>query len=104
MDHSQCAHPRTSSARAKCRRGQIGFSAPLYSLGPPPRVSKGKAVKDEDDNYGQVPRERWMECDNCGVERIDRRGTDPLTGVLRFVGPKCAYTLKQADDVVPLDW
>jgi hypothetical protein len=45
-----------------------------------------------------------MECDNCGVERVDRRGTDVLTGVLRYVGPKCAYTVKRSPDLTPLDW
>ena len=55
---------------------------------------------DAPDTYGQVPRERWQECDNCGVERVAFRGTDPLTRVLRYVGPKCFYTIKRADDIV----
>lgn len=58
---------------------------------------------DKDDNYGQVPRERWMECDNCGVERIAYKGTDLLTNVLRYVGPKCLYTIQRSPDLTPLD-
>lgn len=62
-----------------------------------------KESSEKDDNYGQVPREKWMECDNCGVERISYRGTDPLTNVLRYVGSKCLYTIQRAPDLTPLD-
>lgn len=51
----------------------------------------------------RTPRDKDKECDNCGVERISLRGTDPLTGVLRYVGNRCSYILKQATDVKPLD-
>lgn len=61
-----------------------------------------KVVDDTPDTYGQVPRERWQECDGCGVERVHFRGTDPLTGVLRYVGFKCFYTIKRSDDIVEI--
>lgn len=101
IDHSKCDHPRTSKERAKCRRAQQDGDAPpaRKKMGATPREVGGK-----EDNYGQVPRERWMECDQCGVERITHRGTDPVTGVLRYVGPKCLWTIKRAPDISPLDF
>jgi hypothetical protein len=98
IDHTNCDHPRTSGARAKCRRAAAGGDAPKTKV-------MGKKTRDpkDDDNYGQVPRDRHLECDNCGVERIAYRGTDPLTGILRFVGNRCLYTIARSDDLIPLD-
>lgn len=100
IDHSKCDHPRTSGARAKCRRGDDPSAPKTKKMGRAPRES---GSGDKDDSYGQTPRERWMECDNCGVERITYKGTDALTNVLRYVGPKCLYTIKRAPDLTPLD-
>lgn len=101
IDHTNCDHPSTSGARAKCRRAQKDGTDPK-----PTRKVMGKKEKqerDQDDRYGQVPRDRHLECDNCGVERIAYRGTDPLTNVLRYVGEKCYYTIKRSPDLTPLD-
>lgn len=101
IDHTKCDHPRTSGARAKCRRGQDGSTPKTKKMGKAPRES---GAGDRDDNYGQTPRERWMECDNCGVERIAYRGTDPLTNVVRYVGPKCKYTIQHSPDLEVLPY
>lgn len=95
INHSNCDHPSTSSARARCRRQANGGTT--------------KATPKELDFTGsggakaQTPGRRDLECDNCGVERIAYRGTDPLTGVLRFVGERCYYTVKRSPDTIPLD-
>jgi hypothetical protein len=112
INHSNCDHPRTSSARAKCRRSggnyseKVGFAPPLYSLGPPPgpgrRVIGKKEREERDDNYGQTPRDKEKECMVCGVERIEFKGTDPLTGLTLYVGERCTYMVKRADDFVAL--
>lgn len=102
INHSNCDHPSTSSARAKCRRqlaaGGEG-KAPRKKMGATPREPGGK-----DDNYGQTPREKWMECDKCGVERIAYKGTDPVSKVLIYVGEKCYWYIKDAPDRSPLDY
>lgn len=107
IDHSGCDHPRTSKDRAKCRklRAQAGFHPPLYSLGPPPKVkgATSKRIKDDDDNYGQTPARRDMECHKCGVERIIARGTDPISGILLYVGEKCYWYIKDAPDRQPVE-
>lgn len=95
IDHTNCDHPRTSSARAKCRRAhRNGGETPAR------KASK----KDVDFGGGggskaSTPRDRDMQCDVCGVERIELRGTDPLNGVILSVGAKCSYMLKQSHDV-----
>jgi|SRR6478752_735141 len=99
IDHTNCDHPRTSGARAKCRRQQAGTDTPKTKV-----MGKKERTPKEDDNYGQTPRDKHLECDNCGVERIAYRGTDPLTGILRYVGSKCLYTIARSDDLIPLDW
>jgi hypothetical protein len=97
INHTNCDHPSTSGARAKCRRQAAGDDSPKRKV-----MGKSEA-KDKDDNYGQVPRDKWLECDNCGVERIAYKGTDPLTGILRYVGERCRYTIARSADITPLD-
>lgn len=66
-------------------------------------------IPAESDNSGgggpkaQTPRDRDMQCDNCGVERIAYRGTDPTDGIMKYVGDKCYYIVKRSDDITPLD-
>ena len=108
IDHSACSHPRTPKDRAKCRklRAQQGFHPPLYSLGPPPKArKKGATAKriDADDNYGQTPARRDMECHKCGVERIAYRGTDPISGILLYVGERCYWYIKNSPDREPVE-
>lgn len=94
INHSNCDHPRTSSARAKCRRAQKNGATPHdvdFT-----EVWEEKAPKRPKG----TPRDRDMQCDVCGVERIEIRGTDPLTGVVISVGEKCSYMLKQSEDIV----
>lgn len=59
-----------------------------------------KERQDKDDSYGQTPRDKDKECHVCGVERIEFRGTDPLTGLLLYVGERCSYMVKRSDDFV----
>lgn len=102
IDHSNCAHPSTSGARAKCRRQKQAPwpSSPLYSLGPPPgvKVKRASKVDEEEDRYGQTPRDKQDECHKCGVERIEYSGTDPLTGIVLYVGSRCRYYIRGAED------
>ena len=102
INHSNCDHPSTSGARAKCRRAQSDGSTPQRKkMNSAPRE---KVEKDDSaDNYGQTPSRRDLECDNCGVERIAYKGTDPLTGIVKYVGEKCYYIVKRAADITPLD-
>ena len=107
IDHSNCDHPRTSGARAKCRRSkqEPWPRPPLYSLGPPPG-KKGATPKrigdEEEDRYGQTPGRKEDECHKCGVERIEYAGTDPISGILLFVGSRCRWYIKDAPDLVAL--
>lgn len=97
IDHSGCDHPSTSGARAKCRRAHAGGPTPTKRATP-------RVVGDEpEDNYGQTPRDRHMECDKCGVEKIAYKGTDFLTGILLYVGAKCKWYIKDAPDLQALD-
>lgn len=50
----------------------------------------------------QTPRDKDKQCDNCGVEKIEYRGTDPLTGTLLYVGERCRYMIKRSNDLVVL--
>ena len=93
INHSNCDHPSTKSARAKCRR-YLNADGVEFTRS---ATMRGGGLK------GQVPRDKDKTCDNCGVERITLRGTDPMNGVLRYVGEKCSYILKQAADITPLD-
>lgn len=95
INHTNCDHPSTSGARAKCRRSQGAGTTKTKSRGATPRV-----VKDEDeDRYGQTPGRREDECHKCGVERIGYSGTDPVTKILLYVGPKCLWYIKDSDDL-----
>lgn len=94
IDHTNCDHPRTSGARAKCRRahrngGETGTKGSTKEVD----FSGGAGTK------ASTPRDKDMQCDVCGVERIELRGTDPINGVILSVGAKCSYMLKQSDDV-----
>jgi len=83
IDHSNCDHDRTKTARARCRRGV------------PPIT--------EDLNHGTTPRDLDKQCMNCGVEKIVMRGTDPVTGRMMFVGMRCEYLVRHATDLTPID-
>lgn len=110
IDHSQCDHPSTSGARAKCRRArrQDGFHPPLYSLGPPPRQTASKKEvwfgfahhdPDRERNRGTTPRDKDRQCVVCGIELIQFRGTDPVSGILLYVGERCYWRVKNAPDL-----
>ena len=96
INHSNCDRPSTSGARAKCRRAQAtGDAAPIRKvMTKVPRDQRD----DDDDRYGQTPRDKDKECVKRGVEKIIAKGTDPLTGILLYVGEKCYYYIKQSDD------
>lgn len=101
IDHSQCDHPRTSSARAKCRREKGGDSTPRKE-----RVSKKEVWfglahhnPNRERNRGTTPRDRDRECQVCHIEVIQFRGTEPTTGILRFVGERCLWRIKDAPDL-----
>lgn len=96
IDHSKCDHERTSKARARCRRQQVGGKdrASTRTVD----FSKGGGGKK-----ASTPRDRDKQCDICGVERITMRGTPPLENIMLYVGDKCSYYLNDATDIVPLD-
>jgi hypothetical protein len=109
ISHSECDHPKTPSARAKCRRlrsrdGGAGGEGAVREKGGSRATPKsewgGKAHHDPDRerNTGQVPRDRHLQCDICGVERIMVKGTDPLTGILIYVGERCSYMVERQPD------
>lgn len=66
-------------------------------------MGKRERQEKEDDKYGQTPRDRDKECDKCGVEKIEYRGTDMITGILIYVGEKCRWYIKDADDLTALE-
>lgn len=97
INHTECEHPRTSAARAKCRRAQKSGTAPKAST---------KSVDMRDGTPTGRPRTpslRELQCDGCGVERIAYRGHDLLTGTLLSVGEKCYYMVKNDPNTMPLD-
>lgn len=94
INHTNCEHPSTSSARAKCRRG----------------IAQGNATPKIIDTRDGTPTGRPRTpsdpakcCDICGVERISAKGTPPIERRLIFVGPKCEYYLNDAPDITPID-
>lgn len=95
INHSNCDHPSTSSARAKCRRGAKGDT---------PATPKVVDMRDgTPTGRPKTPRDRENQCDNCGVERVTLRGTDPVDGIMKFVGDKCEYIVRHATDITPVD-
>ena len=60
--------------------------------------------EDDEDNYGQTPARKDMECHKCGVERIAYSGTDPITGIKLYVGEKCYWYIKRAPDRAPVEY
>ncbi len=106
INHSNCDHPSTSGARAKCRRAKAGSTptkenAPSEGGATPKEVFFGKAHHDpnRERNRGTTPRDKDKQCHICGVERIEFRGTDPITGILLFVGERCVYRIQRAADL-----
>lgn len=79
MNHSECPHPSTKNARAKCR--------------------KGVDATTENMNHGTTPRDRDRQCMNCGVEAVTLAGTDILNGMMLFVGDRCAYLIRHSPDL-----
>lgn len=93
ISHRDCEHASTPSARAKCRRAKNGAT--------PKKVDFSKVEgrgRGGNKEYGQTPRDRDKQCMNCGVERILYRGTDPMSGLLLYVGERCEYIVRHADD------
>ena len=90
IDHSKCDHPRTSKGRAWCRRQREGGATPKT-------VDMSKAGSSRVDPP-KTPRDKDQECMVCGVERYEYRGSDPLNGILLYVGEKCKYMVQRARD------
>lgn len=102
INHSDCDHPRTPSARAKCRRQRAG-GAPRLATEKVVDFSTTGTRPPRDDAYGQSPRDRDKECMICGLERIAWRGTEGATGRLLYVGDKCRYYVARAADFKPAE-
>ena len=98
IDHSNCDHPSTSSARAKCRRSIKSGSTPR-----PQATEKEIDFSGSGGAQSTTPRDRFNACDNCGVERVTVKGTDPVDGILKYVGNRCEYIVRHAKDITPLD-
>jgi hypothetical protein len=56
-----------------------------------------------DLNHGTTPRDLDKQCMNCGVEKVVMRGTDPMTGILMYVGLRCEYLIRHALDIAPVE-
>lgn len=98
ISHKDCDHPATSKDRARCRKARAGGATPKkVDFSGVERRSK------DDDKYGQTPRDRDKQCMNCGIEKISWRGTDPLSGLLLFVGEKCEYIVRRSLDKAPAE-
>ena len=91
INHASCDHESSSSARAKCRRAIAGGA----------KKAPSKVIDLRDGTptgRPRTPSDPAKCCDICGVERIILKGTDPLRGILIFVGEKCAYMVKNSAD------
>ena len=99
INHSNCKHPSTSGARSKCRKARAAGSEFTAEEGATPRdldLSKSTSrKKDDEDRYGQTPRDRDKQCDVCGVERIAWRGLDVISDIVLYVGQRCKYYVAQ---------
>ena len=95
IDHSQCDHPRTSGARAKCRRASAGDDTPKKSRATPKDVDLSGGSGNP---TSQTPAWAADECHICGVERIEFAGTDAYINMQVLVGEKCAWRVKRSDD------
>lgn len=103
IDHTNCDHPSTSGARAKCRRARAAGGV---------HTEDGQATPKDVDfsksggggKKAQTPRDRDKQCDVCGVERIAYRGLDVISGVVLYVGERCYYMVKRDPaGAIPLD-
>ena len=97
INHSTCEHPSTSAARSRCRKARAAGGEYKGPEGATPRevdFSKAKSKPDK-DTYGQTPRDRHMQCDVCGVEKIAWRGLDVISQVVLYVGDRCKYYVAQ---------
>lgn len=103
INHSNCDHPRTSSARAKCRKAQANGKVHTdASQGATPVEVDMR--RSDPTGKAQTPRDRDKQCDVCGVERIAYRGLDVISGVVLYVGERCYYMVKRdPNGAVPLD-
>jgi hypothetical protein len=96
INHTNCDHPSTSSARGKCRKARAAGGEYKGTGATPKELDLSKAATSKfKDNYGQTPRDRDKQCDVCGVEKIAWRGLDVISGVVLYVGDKCFYMVKQ---------
>lgn len=94
IDHSQCDHPRTSGARAKCRRRQGQGGATPKEVDFTKTRSSGRKGRDT----SKTPSQKGDECMICGLEWATMRGTDPLSGILLYVGDTCEYMVRHSPD------
>lgn len=101
ISHKDCDHPSTSGARAKCRRAKGGATPKQVDFSETGE-KQGKR-RGGNAEHGQTPRDRDKQCMNCGVERITWKGTDPITGLLLFVGERCEYIVRRSLDKAPAD-
>ncbi len=99
ISHKDCEHPSTPSARAKCRRAKAGGSVKEVDFSRSERTSRGGGGGPRQ----QTPRDRDKQCMVCGVERIVWKGTDPLSGLILFVGERCEYMVRRSLDKVEVE-
>lgn len=109
ISHKDCAHESSSKARAACRKARAKGETLDYCPWPratPREVDLTSREEKETEPFGsfkpQTPRDRDQACDNCGVERIKFRGTDPITNTLKYVGSRCEYIVRHAPDRMSL--
>lgn len=95
ISHTQCEHPSTSSARAKCRRAR--------AKGGVHTEQGGASVVEVDFSKAETkksstPRDKERACMVCGVEPFTARGHDEVNGQYLYVGDKCFYMIKRDPD------
>jgi hypothetical protein len=95
MDHSKCDHPRTPAGRSKCRRAN-GVSTPRTKLAT-------TRVLDLDDEKEDRPADKARCCYNCGVRKIEWKGTIPVSGMFLFTCEKCKYLIVNAPDLQAIE-
>lgn len=120
ISHTDCAHEKSSKARAQCRRERAKSSGGEEAGATVREVdfsgAAGASVKGVDfsgvgsrgekERHGVgnalTPGHKHMECQVCGLERVKYKGTDQFSGLTVAVGDKCEYRIRTAPDRMEL--
>jgi hypothetical protein len=101
ISHTDCDHPSTPSARARCRRARA--KGEVLEPDSSPQGATPKVIPEKERNRGKTPRDRWKQCHVCGVERIVAQGKDRLRDLTLLVGEDCFYYLDPEQPIISLE-